>query len=74
MNTKILLSLIITTILLPKQKHASCTKGCLKCDPTTQECLICDSPNQFVLDTHGICHQVELQNCRFIRPDGVCAK
>lgn len=68
-----LLNLLMSTLLW-RGARGSCTRGCLKCDLSSQECLICDSPNNYVLDTHGICHQIEVPNCQFMNPDGKCAK
>lgn len=53
---------------------AKCSQGCLRCNKESDECLICDLTNFFILDNHGLCQKINIENCLYIETDGKCGK
>jgi hypothetical protein len=70
------MKLIITISILMtiQQVSLNCTQGCLKCNLETEECMICDLKNNFILDVNGICQKVIIKDCQYLNSTGSCIK
>jgi hypothetical protein len=62
---------ILLTITLLGQTTLACQPGCLKCDPVSHSCLLCDTYN-FYFPNGKVCTQSYLKNCILASGQGTC--
>lgn len=63
---------LLIFIILLKNILSECKEGCLRCDPPTEKCLLCDGRNLYY-NEGGICKKSDVENCSLLsEKSGFC--